>query len=136
MSSGNVQTVQDGAGDTTQYVYDPMDRAVVVTDPDTHRVGTVYDLAGQVLFTFHAWNSAAGPTDCTAAHKPVYPQDAPSWSYGPSNKKWFMLFNVNYSGMLRPSNISRAIIHETLHSGDRPNTIGYLLWEEAGGHAL
>ena len=59
-------TTNDGAGDTTQYAYDPMDRTVIVTDPVLRNVSTVYDLAGQAACTWRGWSSStAAATNCT-----------------------------------------------------------------------
>ncbi|MEI6460230.1 MAG: hypothetical protein WCP04_15055, partial [Pseudomonadota bacterium] len=44
--TSKVLTSLDGAGDTTVYGYDGMDRTVLVTDPASRRVATVYDPAG------------------------------------------------------------------------------------------
>jgi RHS repeat-associated protein len=57
-----VRTEKNGAGESTNYTYDAMDRATVVTDPISRRVATVYDLAGQSLFSWHGWDSATAPT--------------------------------------------------------------------------
>jgi YD repeat-containing protein len=59
-------TTTDGAGDITQYVYDPMDRAIIVTDPVLRNVSSVYDLAGQTTCTWRGWSSStAAATSCT-----------------------------------------------------------------------
>jgi RHS repeat-associated protein len=63
--NGKVFTEKDGAGDTTTYGYDPMDRAILVTDPVNRRVGTVYDLAGQALCTWRGWDSTTAPSTCS-----------------------------------------------------------------------
>jgi RHS repeat-associated protein len=58
-------TTKDGAGDTTQYAYDPMDRTVIVTDPVSRNVSTVYDLAGQTTCTWRGWSSStSAATNC------------------------------------------------------------------------
>src|SRR5204863_2441395 len=62
--NSKVGTEKDGAGDTTQYVYDPMDRAIVVTDPAGRRVGTSFDLAGQVSCVWRAWNMPTASPTC------------------------------------------------------------------------
>jgi RHS repeat-associated protein len=63
--TSKVLTEADGAGDTTTYGYDPMDRAILVTDPVYRRVGTVYDLAGQTLCTWRGWDTTTAPTSCS-----------------------------------------------------------------------
>jgi len=65
--NGRVLTEKDGAGDSTTYAYDPMDRPILVTDPVNRRVGTVYDLAGQALCTWRGWDSTTAPTLSTCA---------------------------------------------------------------------
>jgi len=66
-ATSKVATVQDGAGDTTIYGYDGMDRELMVTDPVGRRVASVFDLAGQVTCVFRGWGSATvmpSATDC------------------------------------------------------------------------
>lgn len=63
--NSKVLTEKDGAGDTTTYGYDPMDRTALVTDPVNRRVGTVYDLAGQTLCTWRGWDSTTVPSTCS-----------------------------------------------------------------------
>jgi RHS repeat-associated protein len=63
--TGKPLTETNNAGNITRYSYDFLDRASVVTDPESRRVATVYDLAGQTLCTWRAWNSATAPTNCT-----------------------------------------------------------------------
>jgi len=59
--TSKVDHEQDGAGDTTSYLYDPMDRVQMITDPVGRRTATVYDVAGQTLFMWRAWNSSTPP---------------------------------------------------------------------------
>jgi RHS repeat-associated protein len=70
--NSKVQTVTDGANDQTVYAYDPMDRAVLVTDPVGRRVGTVYDAAGQVSCIWRAWGSTTAPGSCGTPNPNAY----------------------------------------------------------------
>lgn len=75
--TGKVQTEKDGANDQTNYTYDPMDREVIVMDPVSQRVASVYDLAGEKLATWRGWNSSTPPTVSTAWNPSAYPGSGP-----------------------------------------------------------
>jgi len=62
--TGKILTETDNAGDVTTHTYDFADRETIVTDPESRRVATVYDAAGQARCTWRAWNSATPPTSC------------------------------------------------------------------------
>ncbi len=65
-ATGKVRTEMNGAGNTTTYIYDSLDRLVIANDPANRNVGTVFDAAGQVLCTWRGWGSnSAAPTSCT-----------------------------------------------------------------------
>jgi RHS repeat-associated protein len=57
-----VLTDKNGAGEATNYTYDSVDRPTIVTDPIGRRTAAVYDLAGQLLFSWHGWDSTVAPT--------------------------------------------------------------------------
>jgi RHS repeat-associated protein len=80
-------TTTDGAGDVTQYTYDPMDRTVIVTDPVLRNVSTVYDLAGETTCTWRGWSSVTTPApSCTPWNPSTYTGSGPvrygSYTYG------------------------------------------------------
>ncbi len=81
----------DGAGDTTTYSYDPMDRVQIVLDPANRRVASVYDLAGQTLYTWRGWNSATPPIASTAWNPSTYAGSGPiryaAYSYSLNGKQ-------------------------------------------------
>lgn len=80
--NSKVYQVQDGANDTTTYAYDKVDRQILVTDPATHMVATVYDLAGHTLCVWHAWDGT---------QVPLAPDPCPAWnpaSYNPPEGKF------------------------------------------------
>jgi RHS repeat-associated protein len=86
-----IATEKDGAGDTTQYAYDPMDRTQIVTDPVGRRVASVYDLAGQTLFTWRGWNSTTAPTATTTWNPAGYTGTGPirygAYTYSPNGNQ-------------------------------------------------
>ena len=55
--TGQIQTEQNGAQNTTQYRYDGLDRPTIVTDPSGRNVGTSYDAVGEVLCIWRGWTS-------------------------------------------------------------------------------
>jgi len=55
--TGKLLTQADPAQNITRYFYDPMDRLQMVKDPVGRRVATVFDLAGQTLYTWRGWDS-------------------------------------------------------------------------------
>lgn len=63
--TGKLSIHQDAAGNPTNYFYDPMDRVQIVKDPVGRRVASVYDKAGQTLYTWRGWNSDTAPTAST-----------------------------------------------------------------------
>jgi RHS repeat-associated protein len=86
-----IATEKDGAGDTTKYSYDPMDRVQIVTDPANRRVASVYDLAGQTLFTWRGWNSDTPPTTLTTWSPVGYTGSGPirygAYTYSPDGNQ-------------------------------------------------
>lgn len=70
--TSKVLTDVNGAGETTTYGYDAMDRPLIVTDPANRRTATVYDLAGQSLYAWRGWNNAIAPTAATAWNPATY----------------------------------------------------------------
>ena len=56
--TSQVFTVANGAGNTTTYSYDPMDRVQQIADPLNRRTRFEYDLAGQKLKEIRAYGSA------------------------------------------------------------------------------
>ena len=53
--TGQVETLKNGAGNTTTTLYDPVDRVDIVQDPENRKLKTFYDAAGQVLCTWRGW---------------------------------------------------------------------------------
>ena len=80
----------DGASDETIYTYDGMDRTTIVTDPLQRRVATVYDLAGETLYTWRGWNSATAPTASTSWSPSTYAGTGPvryaAYTYFPNGE--------------------------------------------------
>lgn len=63
--TSKVQTEQNGAGNTTTYFYDAVDRLLMVQDPANRIVATVYDAAGETLCTWRGWSStSSAPNTC------------------------------------------------------------------------
>jgi RHS repeat-associated protein len=54
--TGQVETLKNGAANTTTTFYDAVDRVDVVQDPQDRKVKTFYDAAGQALCTWRGWN--------------------------------------------------------------------------------
>jgi len=69
--TGKVQFEYDGAGDQTTYRYDAADRPVIVTDAAGRNVATVYDAAGQALYTWRGWGSNTVPPTPSTSWSPT-----------------------------------------------------------------
>lgn len=63
--TGKVEAATNGAGNTTLLTYDAMDRLAISTDPVGRRSASVYNLAGEVVCDWRAWNSATAPNHCS-----------------------------------------------------------------------
>jgi YD repeat-containing protein len=64
-ATSQVASAANGAGESTSYLYDALDRAVLVTDPVGRRVGAVFDAAGQESCSWRGWDSATAPATCS-----------------------------------------------------------------------
>jgi RHS repeat-associated protein len=122
-----VQTVQDGAGDTTTHAYDKMDRENLVTDPVGRMVGTVYDLAGHPLCIWHAWNSTTAPSACTTPSPSTY-NGSSAFQYA----AYTYSGNGNRLSELDANNNLTTMIYDGV---DRLSQLIFPLPTEASGHS-
>ena len=116
-----MQTHTDGAAEQTHYTYDPMDRPLIVTDPAGRRVASVYELAGETLFTWRGWNSTTAPTAATSWNPSTYAGTGPlryaAYTYGLDGEQATVadannnLTSMGYDGFLRLE-IGRASCRE------------------------
>ncbi|MGA7538936.1 MAG: RHS repeat-associated core domain-containing protein [Steroidobacteraceae bacterium] len=114
--TGKVQTETDGASDVTAYTYDPVDRPVIVTDPVGRMVASVYDLAGEPLDTWKAWNSSTPPTASTPWNPSSYVGSGPiryaAYTYDPDGEQATVtdannnLTSFTYDGFQRLSQVN------------------------------
>lgn len=117
--TGKISTEADGAGDPTNYTYDPMDRPVIVTDPVGRRVASVYDLAGEFLDTWKGWNSTTPPTAATTWNPSTYAGTGPiryaAYTYDPDGEQATVtdandnLSSLAYDGFQRLSQVNYPV---------------------------
>lgn len=62
--TGKVASETNGAGEISSFSYDALDRTVLVTDPESRRVGTVFNAASETLCVWRGWNSATASANC------------------------------------------------------------------------
>jgi RHS repeat-associated protein len=89
--TGKLETDADSVGNTTRYFYDSMDRIQVVRDPVRRRVATVYDAAGQTLYTWRGWTSDTAPLASFAWSPASYQNGGPirygGYQYSPNGQQ-------------------------------------------------
>jgi len=88
--TGDLKSVQDPAGNLTQYTYDAVGRQVVVLNPDGLGTSTVYDAAGQVSCTWHGWDNLSPAVNCVwdpAGYSPTAPMRYSAVTYTANGKQ-------------------------------------------------
>lgn len=74
--TGDLASIADAEGHTTQYAYDPVGRRQVVQDADGRQIATIYDAAGEVIAE---WRGGASWINSSTG-QPVGLPAAGSWS--------------------------------------------------------
>lgn len=88
--TGDRRSTTDAGNNVTQFAYDADGNLTLTTNPDSRRVGTVYDLASQPLCTWRGWTSGTAPASCAwnpATYAPTGALRYASYSYSNNGKK-------------------------------------------------